>query len=261
MTETPVRIIVCAIDGKARSSAALATAEELGARFGAGVVAVHAGGRFSEEELERLDQVRSRAPRGRELVEVVDEGPVRAVLDVVRSRPGSIVCMATRARRGLRRTVLGSVAEELTAGCGVPVVLVGPRSRQGPGTGSGGLVVCLDGSSSSEATLPTAASWAEEYGMSLRLVSVVRAENRVLLENGYLEQVAASLTPVAEVELLRGAPVRALTGYLRRLTHPLVMMSVRGSRGLEHLAVGSVTAGVVARSPHPVVVLEPRSAP
>lgn len=52
--------------------------------------------------------------------------PVREILGAVEDEGADLVAMATHGRTGLRRLVLGSVAEEVLRGAGVPVMLVRP---------------------------------------------------------------------------------------------------------------------------------------
>jgi nucleotide-binding universal stress UspA family protein len=60
--------------------------------------------------------------------------PARAIVDVAERQAVDVVAMATHGRTGLRRLVLGSVAEKVLRGLAVPLVLVRPfeagRKRQ-----------------------------------------------------------------------------------------------------------------------------------
>ncbi len=81
---------------------------------------------------QRLGTVAERLRAGGSQVEVrviesADVGPV--IVDAIRSDLVELIAMSTRGASGLRRLVLGSVAEHVVRHCEVPVLLVTARSR------------------------------------------------------------------------------------------------------------------------------------
>lgn len=83
---------------------------------------------------EYLDQV---APRFRDEgipleTEVLDDPqPALAILEVVEREKADLVALATHGYRGVRRAVLGSVADKVLRGADVPLLLLGPGFEGG----------------------------------------------------------------------------------------------------------------------------------
>jgi Universal stress protein UspA and related nucleotide-binding proteins len=63
-------------------------------------------------------------------VAVVGWNPADAILNVARPERVAVVALATHGRGGLRRLVLGSVADKLVRGADVPVLVYRPGVRQ-----------------------------------------------------------------------------------------------------------------------------------
>lgn len=78
--------------------------------------------RGMEESAERLREA------GHTVTVVVteEEEPARAVLRLAGRTPGAVVAMTTHGRGGLRRAILGSVADKVVRGSSGPVLLVRP---------------------------------------------------------------------------------------------------------------------------------------
>ena len=63
-------------------------------------------------------------------VAVVAWNAADAILDVARPERGAVVALATHGRGGLRRLILGSVADKLVRGADVPVLVYHPTGRR-----------------------------------------------------------------------------------------------------------------------------------
>lgn len=110
-------------------------------------------------------------------VEVVLQGDsvATALLDYAMRHPDALVCMATRARGGLHRRLVGNVVEELLAQARCPVIAVGPRvdlteSGQRPET-----ILLVAAAEPSRATVPLLASWARMLGAQVVVAQVSSA--------------------------------------------------------------------------------------
>jgi len=141
---TPIRRILVTLDGSRFSMEVLDPALELARACGARlslleVVTRHSGlirllhpGDRSAESAERfLHRVRDRVARelGPVDVRVVeDEDPARAIAAEVERDDFDLVAMATHGRGGLRRLLLGSVAERVMREVDVPVLLYRPSA-------------------------------------------------------------------------------------------------------------------------------------
>lgn len=147
----PARRMLVALDGSAFSEEVLSPALDLARATGAylslvevvtrglGLAQMLRPGERSAEAAERfLREVRSRIPEeyGSVDVRVVEQGNAAAGIVKETRRDGiDLVAMATHGRGGLRRRILGSVAESVVRGVQVPVLLYRPV---GADTGRGG---------------------------------------------------------------------------------------------------------------------------
>jgi nucleotide-binding universal stress UspA family protein len=128
-------------DGSEHAEAAATHAIEVAARFGAAahVVSVVDSGEFgyevqstdiadmlTEEANDAVDRVVERAV-DRDVPttsEVVQGRPSRRILDVAEQRGADLVVLGTHGRSGVRRLLLGSVAEAVVRGATTPVLTV-----------------------------------------------------------------------------------------------------------------------------------------
>jgi len=114
-------------------------------------------------------------------VEVVLEGAsVAAALDDYAARhPDALICMATHARGGLHRRLVGNVVDELLEQARCPVIAVGPRveveaSAQRPET-----ILLAAGAELPRSTVPLLASWARLLGAQVVVARVTAAAGSV----------------------------------------------------------------------------------
>lgn len=186
--------------------------------------------------------------------------------------PGSLICLTSHGTSGVRRVLLGSVAEDvLRLGSG-PVLVVGPELATGSPTLEGGrLLVCTDGSAFSEAILPVAAEWAANFGLEPWVTSVVdpdaaaRAAGREpvpdTVDSAHVERLARGLgvngTTGGWEVLYDRDPAAAIVDFAARLPAAIVALATHGKTGLARVAIGSVAADVVRHAPCPVLVLRP----
>jgi nucleotide-binding universal stress UspA family protein len=100
--------------------------------------------------------------------------------------------------------------------------------------------------------------WARTYDVPLHLMAVVAAENRVVIDEGYLERTAAAIEGVEVLtDRLQGSPVKALVARAAEIDGSLLVVCTHGRRGLDRLAAGSVASGVVAAASRPVLMVHP----
>lgn len=252
--------VICPVANDRRSPTALAPGSDVADQFGAELVVLQAVQGVSGESAADLKQV---AKEHSEVAATTwvdpDNPPAEAIVQAVAHRSGSIVCMTSHARGGLRRLVLGSVTEEVVRRADAPVLVLGPRYEYQPDVGLGGVHVLLDGSETAESVLPIAAGWALALDVGLRIVSVVAAENRRELDAGYHDRVRASLPPELDVGivLLDGPPVDALAEHLDGADRALALAATHGRSGLERVSAGSVITGVLARTRRAMLVVRP----
>ncbi|MFU8841480.1 MAG: universal stress protein [Nitriliruptoraceae bacterium] len=98
-------------------------------------------------------------------VEVVLPGddPAARLADYLRTRPDAIVCLATHARGGLHRRMVGNVADELARTSPCPVVAIGPHAdRAAIGRPPATLLLAV-GPGLPEHTTDLVAAWARAF--------------------------------------------------------------------------------------------------
>lgn len=272
--------ILLATDFSPATEAALPYAVGLAKQFGAKVHGVHV--RFpgtypivgpesvpvvmeAEEELAKMDAQQIHDMLADIPHEVtVAQGDLWPVLsEIVDREKTDLIVMGTHGRKGFRRALLGSAAEEIFRQAGCAVLTVGPHIS--PDTnrrlGMKEILFATDFSPESLAALPFAISLAQEHQSNLSLLNVipdpktgdlvhpreyvectlrqlrglVPEDARLWCEPKYLVEQGAEATKIMEVAIAIGAD--------------LIVLGVRGARG----APGAATH--VARSvAHEVVV-------
>jgi nucleotide-binding universal stress UspA family protein len=109
--EIPRQVIV-PLDGSDTGARALPLAHAFAGRTGAEVVTVHVGDGSHRDV--RVD------------VELHGE-PAAALLAFAQEGPGRVLCLSSHGRSGLRRALVGSVAEKVVRASPGPVIVVGPE--------------------------------------------------------------------------------------------------------------------------------------
>ena len=108
------------------------------------------------------------------VIEDDEPGPAIAAMAAL----DTLVCMATHARTGVRRAVLGRVTEAVLRHVSGPMLLTGPFAWRQRSMVGGNLLVCLDGSERAEPILPArrfliaAGTMPDESKVAARLAAV-----------------------------------------------------------------------------------------
>lgn len=200
-----------------------------------------------------------------------DADPAEPLVALSRRQPGALWCISSHGRGPVRQMVLGSVAARLVRDGGSPVVVVGPAFDPARPFAVERLLVCVDGSPTSEAVLPIGVQWAEAHGASLLLLQVVapmaeaptaadRIPQRYRGPDSYLARTCGALAttaPKAFAVVADEHPAHAIVEYAVARDASLVAMTTRGESGLALVALGSVAMAVVHTSPVPVLVVRP----
>jgi nucleotide-binding universal stress UspA family protein len=255
------------------------------------------GKRISPDKAQFLDTVIENFVRSREqylrsvastFAEVdvkctVEKGiPAEAIIEKATADRTTLISMATHGRSGIRRWLLGSVAEKVLRGATNPLLLI--RAAEAAKTeGEATLravIVPLDGSELAERALPTVA----ELAMQLKLeVILFRAyalpasalaadpEAHVLIADeelisalrdeavAYLEQKAHALKQrgIEKVSAIAeyGFAADQIVSLARKTPDNLIAMSTHGRSGVKGWVLGSVTETVVRHSEDPVLVI------
>lgn len=195
---------------------------------------------------------------------LVGDDPATEIVTFAAKAGASLICISTHGRTGLRRVVLGSIAERVIRAADRPVLLVNPWVPNAT-VPFRRVVVPLDGSERAERALPIAAELTRHFGSELILVHVeelgaldpivaVAEEHRrtVLM----FERAKRALDDASARTVVRmGRPAEETLAAIRDESPNLVLMTTHGHTGLARVALGSVTEAVLRRAPCPVLVI------
>jgi nucleotide-binding universal stress UspA family protein len=205
---------------------------------------------------------------GVETTVVLDREPADAILVTAHRHPGSVICMATHGRGGVREELLGSVAEQVVREAEPPVMLVGPDIGSEPGAGPT-MVVAVDSPATAHSIILPASAIASPLGLRVKAAHVAsRAPLPFAPTEGVpplqadLDTIEASSKELTEIgvvgdtELLRGEdPAREIVDLATSLPARYVVVGTHARRGLARVALGSVAMRIVHRCPCPVLVI------
>lgn len=197
-----------------------------------------------------------------------------AIADRAEELGADLVVIGTHGHRGVRRVILGSVAEKTVrlAPCSV-LTIKGEKGAQTPRR----ILAGIDFSDHSEPVLDAAVSLAKETGASLHLLHALELRiplvsvYEVTIPDGIIERAQAE----AEVQLaalaegvdkgvscswsMRSAPAhQAIVEAAENQDADLVVTGSRGSTGLKHALLGSVAERTLRAAPCSVWTVRPR---
>jgi nucleotide-binding universal stress UspA family protein len=259
------------LDGSDDSARALVPAARLAEQAGADVLLVgHAHTRGQRVTLDRqlaelAAGLRERTTAGVDhRTDTTARNPAGHVLAEVQARPDSMICMSSTGRSRTEPFV-GSVAESVLDAVAAPVLLVGPHVAADEFELEGSIETPVDGSDLAETILPIATSWSVEFGLPVRIVTVmsVHPDRRFdhfdgWLKTGYIRHLASRVQRdtghSAEFDLLHGDDVseRIVEDAARNAS--LVAMATHHRSTPARLAAGSVAMRIVHRATVPVLV-------
>ncbi|MDX1530737.1 MAG: universal stress protein [Rhodothermales bacterium] len=294
----PYPRILVARDFSACSERALHTALDLAERTGAEVHLLYAEVLHSDPFSERQEQAtpveelrrRVRQDGGGQPVGAEREVEIRtAVVRDIAAAPAivryaeehgvDLIVMGTHGRRGVRRLLLGSVAEEVLAAAPCAVLTV--REGDDPGAVEA-VLVPVDFSEPSRRAIRRGQEMAALYGAALHLVHVFEAApypsfygeeviSRREVPPHFAEEAEAQLRRMVEAEsdaadggaadgvtfgVMAGQPFRQIAAYARDHGVGLIVMGTRGLSGLQQVLLGSTAERTIRTAPCPVLVVK-----
>jgi nucleotide-binding universal stress UspA family protein len=213
------------------------------------------------------------APRVRER-QVVHPSAAEGLLAYATEHDVRLLVLGTHGRRGLRRLVLGSVAEEVVRRSEVPVLTVGRGASAAEPTG-GRLLVPVDFSEHQAPLLAHAREWALAYDMAVTLVHVVELEgvpdvyglrSQPPNPDALAERTREALSETADDLRAHGLDVQvdvrtghAAPGILEAadaLAPDLLAVATHGRSGVDRVLMGSVAESVLRQAPCPVLTVK-----
>jgi nucleotide-binding universal stress UspA family protein len=219
------------------------------------------------------------------LGEVAIGSPAEEITRYAVEKDVDLILMATHARSGIRRLIMGSVTDKVVRTSNVPVWLVRPGAPEEaiydhwPGKT---LLVPLDGSEPAEIVLPHVEALAKQHGTdnvnvillrSYTLPSPPASDGTVGFAYEYVETEAAFRRQTAEKYLshiesqlsskglvvrskvMEGWPAEQIIDYANKNPYNIIVMSTQARAGLRRSARGSVAASVLQKADSPVVLV------
>ena len=202
----------------------------------------------------------------------VFESHSRHVADLVATHvdafPGSFVVMTSHGR-GRSAAVFGSVAERLLQLVPGPMMVFGPSVDQDHVGLTGRMLVCVDGTETSEAAVVIASQWAQDLDMEPWVVAAADQPAPAMLggevgegvvESNYprhiAEQMSASLGRPVNFDTLHGRDAaKAVADYAKDSDTGLIVAATHGRSGFDRLTEGSIAMNIVHYAPCPVVLI------
>lgn len=214
------------------------------------------------------------APRVRERT-VRHATPSGGILSYAAEHDTNLIVLGTHGRRGVRRLVVGSVAEEVVRRAPRPVVTVG-RGAEAPEEMEGGhMLVPVDFSEHQNRLLAHAREIALAYGMKMTLFHVLEMEgfpgaygvyakpsrSGILVHRmeGVLENLAERLRDFGldvAAEVREGNPSREILGAIDDLDACFAAIATHGRSGIDRVLMGSVAETVIRRASCPVCTVK-----
>jgi len=211
----------------------------------------------------------------------VEKGkPEEVIIEKGAANRASLIAMATHGRSGMKRWLLGSVAEKVLRAGRSPLLLI--RAQEEARTEGEAvlqsLIAPLDGSGLAESALPTVSALAKAMNLEVilcrayelpagayygsedylpnydELLGGLRQETSDYLKGQVAAIKSRELEKVSAVAL-EGAAAEEIIQIARKTPNSLVAMCTHGRSGVERWVLGSVTEKVVRYSGNPVLVL------
>ena len=199
---------------------------------------------------------------------VVGNGDVWIGLsDFMRRSATNLLIMGTIGRTGVRKFLLGSIAEEAMRESPCPVLTVGPECHAAQEIEFRNILYATDFSADSLVAAPYALAFAKNCGSRLTLVHVFEG----LTESPCLDTQLAKLRlrdlvsqpvdlgPEPQVIVEMGSPANVILKAADDSASDLIVIGARGAGALARLAshFGSVAHKIVCRSVCPVLTVRP----
>ena len=209
---------------------------------------------------------------------VRDIAPAPAIVAYAEEQDIDLILMGTHGRRGLRRLLLDSTAEEVVRTAPCPVFTV--RRPETPVAGLEGvnaILVPIDFSRHAQTALRHAKELAALYHTRLDLLHVIEEQLHPAFYNTGVWSIYDLLPNIEEkaaeelrtfyretegpdvdmdVHVRYGHAAHEIAVFARKNDNDLVVMATHGLRGLDHFLLGSVAEKVVRRSPAPVFTVK-----
>jgi nucleotide-binding universal stress UspA family protein len=211
-------------------------------------------------------------------------GAEELILAKAQTEPGTLIVMATHGHSGMKRWLLGSIAEKVLQGATNPLLLIRATEEdtKREAVSLQTLIVPLDGSPLAEMAIPCAVELANKLDLDITLVRAFSLPAPIALaedqaENGqevgvqmgkeaqdYLDETAGQLRAQGVKKIataaVDGPAAETIITLAREKPNSLVVMCTHGRSGVRRWVLGSVTERVARHANAPVLVIRAPSA-
>jgi len=287
------------LDGSSLAETALPAAAHLAQVFKASVTLIHVIEKDAPKEVHKdrhltepeeaqayLQEVAGRAfsadtrvERHVHVEEVKDVA--RSIVQHAQELDQDLVVMCTHGRGGVSDWLMGSIAQQVIASGGTPVLLIPSHDEERSGFSCRLALVALDGLPDHEQGLPVAAGLARACGASLYLLMVIPTLSTLKAEEAatgkmlpsamaatldlaeesgkdYLARHLASLQSEgikASAEVARGDAITVIVDTVQRIGANLIIMATHGKTGMDAFWSGSLTPRLSSHSQIPLLLV------
>ena len=262
---TPYSHVVVGIDGSPLSGTALVGSALLAERISAELHVFHALSRAGSERpvASQAATLLGDQPYKLEIRELGNASPAGMIAAYTAELGSeSIVAVGTHGRGGVGVSILGSTAVDLLARYCQATLAYGPGATHPNEIER--IVVCVDGSEFSEASLPEGARWATALDVPMWVIQVVPAYFSSYVrtyETTYVRNLAKDLEGLrsgVQWDVLHSAlPARSILDLYGNDAATMLVMTTHGLTGLRRVLVGSTSSEVVKDAWGPVVMVRP----
>ena len=194
-----------------------------------------------------------------------------AILEYAAENDVDLIVMGTHGRRGIRKWMMGSVAQEVVRYAVCPVFTVNPDSIGENGLDVSRILVPVDFSEQTDPLVRVAKALAETYESAIDLLHVVAHVNLPLVygveaiypavdeviirSKEALDALAAGAQgPASKIttHVLSGDPAHQIASFAEQEDIDLIVLATHGFTGVERLLLGSVAEKVIRSATHPV---------
>jgi nucleotide-binding universal stress UspA family protein len=292
--------ILVPLDGSALAEVALPYAEELSGRLGSKVTLIFVSElvndsyqRMRQLYLQNIVEVTKKAAEAylpksdkKQTIQVnsvaFDGNPAEQIVEYANKEDIGLIIMSTHGQSGITRGALGSIANKVVRATTRPVALIRAKGYRTDMRRTGiltKLLMTLDGSKLSEASIPYAAELASRLGANVVLLRVMGMSygafsstgeafiayyseeqmeaDRTLAKN-YLESIAGQLKQRGvnvETQVRFGDAAEEIISLASDIHADLVVMSTHGRSGIGRWVFGSVAEKVLYEGYTPLMLV------
>ena len=217
-------------------------------------------------------------------VEVIFDEPVKAIFDYVKQKSISMVALTSHGTSGLRAWAMGSVADNVVRGVGVPTLLIRIKEGQIVPEKKGlihKILLPLDTSDASSIAVPYAVHLAKKLKATIALFSMsqsIYALNLYGMGSGlgfngdsidaatkkytdeYLQGVADKIRKegidVTQTSVMSMDAAYEILEIEKKIQPDLVVMATRGRSNIARWALGSVAEKVLREGDRPILMVK-----